>query len=129
MDVSSNLPIGAGLGSSASYSISLATSMLLAVGSIPVSSQTKVNTTHQKQEQKEEDGSCTPENKRARLMTSGEYALSKESLKLVCDWAFEAEKLIHGSPSGIDNSISTYGKYKRRDWLKSGCHGDSNYID
>ena len=28
---------------------------------------------------------------------------------LVCRWSFECEKLFHGRPSGIDNSICTYG--------------------
>ena len=39
--------------------------------------------------------------------------LSKEE---ICSLAFEGEKVIHGSPSGIDNTISTYGgilRYER----------------
>ena len=34
-----------------------------------------------------------------------------EDLTPICKWSFEAEKMIHGKPSGVDNSISTHGMY------------------
>ncbi|CAG0892072.1 unnamed protein product [Darwinula stevensoni] len=35
--------------------------------------------------------------------------LDAASRKLVCDWAYMAEKIMHGSPSGVDNTICSYG--------------------
>ena len=29
--------------------------------------------------------------------------------RIVCKYAYLSEKILHGNPSGIDNSISTYG--------------------
>jgi len=76
--VTSELPIGAGLGSSASFSSCLATALLLWHG-------------HYKMQDLED--------------LSTRQAFTNQ----VNHWAFRAEKLIHGNPSGIDNSVSTYG--------------------
>ncbi|CAG2181735.1 unnamed protein product, partial [Oppiella nova] len=60
------LPIGAGLGSSSSYTVGLTASLFKAFG-LPL------------------------------------------ELPLVSQWAFQIDKLFHGRPSGIDNSICTHG--------------------
>ncbi|KAL9253432.1 Mevalonate kinase-like protein [Drosera capensis] len=66
--VTSKLPLGSGLGSSAAFCVSLS-------------------------------GAMQP-----RGLSYGE-----SDLELVNKWAFQGEKIIHGKPSGIDNTVSTYG--------------------
>uniref|UniRef100_A0A8I3S398 Mevalonate kinase n=1 Tax=Canis lupus familiaris TaxID=9615 RepID=A0A8I3S398_CANLF len=77
----SELPTGAGLGSSAAYSVCLAAALLTACEAIP-----------------------NPQN-------NGESASrwTMEDLELINKWAFQGERMIHGNPSGVDNTISTWG--------------------
>ncbi|KAG0172446.1 hypothetical protein DFQ28_005074 [Apophysomyces sp. BC1034] len=71
------LPVGAGLGSSASYSVVIATSLLIQFGHI---SAADVRTT--------------------------------ASLETINRFAFKAEQVIHGNPSGVDNAVATFGGAK-----------------
>lgn len=98
MDTS--IPIGAGLGSSASYCVCLSTALLAGTGRIPLPSVITAT------------GSVSPS--AALSATDGETnaSLSAQDLELICQWSLEAEKLVHGKPSGIDNSVCTYGKCK-----------------
>jgi len=72
----SDLPVGAGLGSSAAFSVALAGALLTAAAVVepPV-----------------------------------EGVFAEADLALVNAWAFQGEKIIHGMPSGIDNSVSAMG--------------------
>ena len=70
-----NLPIGAGLGSSAAYSTCIATALLKGHGHISEPTD----------------------------------SLHADDIDLVDGWAFLAEKILHGNPSGIDNAVSARG--------------------
>jgi len=72
--VSSDIPMGAGLGSSAAFSVALAGALLHLQNGLK-----------RRSEDEEAD----------------RY--------VICKWAFKSEKIIHGNPSGLDNSICTYG--------------------
>nr|XP_004664067.2 mevalonate kinase [Jaculus jaculus]XP_044988988.1 mevalonate kinase [Jaculus jaculus] len=77
----SELPPGAGLGSSAAYSVCLAAAFLTICEEItnPL---------------KDRDGTSRwPE----------------EDLQSINKWAFQGERVIHGNPSGVDNAVSTWG--------------------
>lgn len=80
IEIQSEIPIGAGLGSSASLSVCLVTALLLQQGLISEPKQGPKG-----QEWTEKD------------------------LDLINRWAFEGERIMHGRPSGIDNSVATFG--------------------
>ena len=77
----SEIPLGAGLGSSAALSVCLAAGLTCLL--------------HQVQGQREQ----------SILTMDTENKVRSE----VCGRAFLSEKILHGTPSGIDNSVSSYG--------------------
>lgn len=107
----SQLPFGAGLGSSAAYSVCIATGLMCLCGHI--------------NEKNNKSTSCPqfniPDVIKAAMEETGlthhvgiahdcVYDFMEEDLKIINKWGYEAETLVHGSPSGIDNSISVFGK-------------------
>ncbi|XP_047447899.1 mevalonate kinase [Mugil cephalus] len=81
LSVWSELPTGAGLGSSAAFSVSVAAALLCASGAIPCPLKEWDHT--------------------ARWC--------QEDLELINSWAFQGETIIHGNPSGVDNAVGTWG--------------------
>ncbi|CAM6089006.1 unnamed protein product [Calypogeia fissa] len=84
--VTSELPVGSGLGSSAAFCVAAAGALLALVG--------KVELQADKLKRKWMD-------------------LDDKGRNQVNTWAFEAEKIIHGRPSGVDNTVSCYGHVVR----------------
>nr|XP_043623811.1 mevalonate kinase [Erigeron canadensis] len=78
--VSSELPLGSGLGSSAAFCVSLSGALLALSDSVTV-----------------------------EFSREGWVAFGEKEQQLANKWAFEGEKIIHGKPSGIDNTVSTFG--------------------
>ncbi|XP_030646889.1 mevalonate kinase [Chanos chanos] len=81
LSVWSELPTGAGLGSSAAFCVCLATALLSAQGTI--------------------SSPLTHQQDTARW--------SEEEMELINRWAFQGERIIHGNPSGVDNAVGTWG--------------------
>ncbi|XP_059921662.1 mevalonate kinase isoform X1 [Gadus macrocephalus] len=77
----SELPTGAGLGSSAAYSVCLAAGLLTASGAIPAPLRDP----------------------------SAPARWGQEDMELINSWAFQGERIIHGNPSGVDNAVGTWG--------------------
>jgi mevalonate kinase len=87
----STIPIGAGLGSSASISVCIAAALLLQMRAL--------SGPHQDQPAQE----------------------SELQIERINRWAFVGEMCIHGNPSGVDNTVSTGGKavlFQRLDYNK-----------
>ncbi|KIK62502.1 hypothetical protein GYMLUDRAFT_41956 [Collybiopsis luxurians FD-317 M1] len=88
----STLPVGAGLGSSASFSACAATTLLLLSERIVIPSiPAPISADH------------------PHLSHHGRYALERHSAEEANRWAFIAEKILHGNPSGVDNSVAVFG--------------------
>eukprot|EP01027_Heterolobosea_sp_BB2_P008293 GEZU01012297.1.p1 GENE.GEZU01012297.1~~GEZU01012297.1.p1 ORF type:complete len:412 (+),score=85.17 GEZU01012297.1:92-1327(+) len=81
-EVQSKIPIGAGMGSSGSYCVCLSALLLGLAGKLTLDVWGSRSNTMQ------------PDAK---------------DLDAINSLAFSAEKIIHGTPSGVDNSVSTYG--------------------
>lgn len=87
----STIPIGAGLGSSASISVCLSAALLLQIRTL--------SGPHKDQPPAE----------------------AELQLERINRWAFVGELCLHGNPSGVDNTVSTGGKavlFKRTDYTK-----------
>ncbi|KDQ19224.1 hypothetical protein BOTBODRAFT_126004 [Botryobasidium botryosum FD-172 SS1] len=94
----SSLPVGAGLGSSASYSSCVATALLLlhqrvSIPSLPPPSR----------------GATPTDPAHVHVSHKGRRALPTEVADEVNRWAFIAEKVLHGNPSGVDNAVAVFG--------------------
>ena len=87
----STIPIGAGLGSSASVSVCFSTALLIQCRAL--------SGPHPDQMSKE----------------------AEEQLERINRWAFVGELLIHGNPSGVDNTVATNGHavlFQRKDYSR-----------
>ncbi|KAF3538978.1 hypothetical protein F2Q69_00024887 [Brassica cretica] len=76
--ITTELPYGSGLGSSAAFCVALTAALIASSSS-------------------------------DKTRGDGWSSLNETNLELLNKWAFEGEKIIHGKPSGIDNTVSAYG--------------------
>jgi len=87
LSVKSFLPVGMGLGSSAAFSVSVSAVLL-----------------------RHFLRSCPDKFCRECCSDSNEkWTLCHARKTLINDWAFRAEKVIHGNPSGVDNTVCSLG--------------------
>ncbi|XP_028102402.1 mevalonate kinase-like [Camellia sinensis] len=89
--ITSELPLGSGLGSSAAFCVSVSAALLA------LSESVNLDFGHQ-----------------------GWLMFGENELELVNKWAFEGEKIIHGKPSGIDNTVRCRQGEGGLNWLRSG---------
>lgn len=89
IEISSKIPLAAGLGSSASFSVCLAAVFRFMAIYSSTSSETTTTT----------------------ATTNNDFSFSDVDLEAINSVAFGVERIFHGRPSGIDNSVACYGGY------------------
>ncbi|KAH9828648.1 ribosomal protein S5 domain 2-type protein [Rhodofomes roseus] len=92
------LPISAGLGPSASYSACIATALLLPHQQIKIPPLLAPM---------RPVGADDPGH--LHMSHQGRHAISPDTAEEVNRWAFVAEKVLHGNPSSVDNSVAVFG--------------------
>lgn len=98
LTVRSTLPVGAGLGSSAAFSACVATALLLLhqrveIPPLPVPTR---------QATESDPG-------HVHVSHQGRRAIPPAVAEEINRWAYVSEKVLHGTPSGIDNTIVVFG--------------------
>ncbi|KAF8685702.1 Cystathionine [Rhizoctonia solani] len=88
----SALPIGAGLGSSASYSTTISLLLLLLTSRLSLPSEP-----------------APTSDSHLHISHAGRRALTQGFAAEVNAWAFIAETVLHGNPSGVDNTVAVFG--------------------
>nr|VWO95875.1 Mannose-6-phosphate isomerase (EC (Phosphohexomutase) (Phosphomannose isomerase) (PMI) [Ganoderma boninense] len=89
----------AGLGSSASFSVCIATALLILHGRIDLPTVPPPS--------REPVAPGDPGH--VHVSHGGRRAIPPEIAEETNRWAFVAEKVLHGNPSGVDNSVAVYG--------------------
>ena len=130
--VTSKLPVSAGLGSSASFAVCLAAGLLKLKEKLQLVAQlekmeevsregagcgnveegTDCTTTRSSSEAEripEELVLLLEAHSLSSSATRSVREFPSQQLSVINDWAFQCEKLLHGTPSGIDNCISCFG--------------------
>ncbi|XP_072382164.1 mevalonate kinase [Diabrotica undecimpunctata] len=88
---STELNAGAGLGSSASFTVCLSAALLQLIKS------------------KTPEGYFSIEGYKPITGELNLIEFNKQDLDWICQWSYRAEKIIHGTPSGVDNTVCTFG--------------------
>lgn len=95
----STLPVGAGLGSSASFSTCAASALLLVLARVALPPPHAPS--------RPGDGLGDPGH--VHVGHEGRRAMPVDAAEEINRWAFIAEKVLHGNPSGVDNCVSVFG--------------------
>ena len=112
---SQNLPLGAGLGSSAAFSVAASASLYKLYLLLSSSNNDRNgNSCDDDDEDDDKNNNNRPAKKiktdhGQKLKEQVQAQPTKEQLDIINTLAFYSETLIHGTPSGIDNTVSTYG--------------------